>query len=113
MGVELPQDGELPGRTTGYSVLQQTSGRFYLQAPQCGQCEKMASSLITGSNAARLSCSSNCGIRVQRRAALYFNPRPNTMREWGRADSFRGGGPNGPRRFGLPPPAKNNSPETG
>src|ERR1700730_14577157 len=65
MGAELPQDGELPGRTTGYWVLRQTSNPFPSPAPQFGQCERMESSVITGLNAARLSYSKNCAIRVQ------------------------------------------------
>src|SRR5208282_222088 len=70
MGAELPQDGELPARTTGYWVLGRTSNPFPSPAPQFGQCEKMESSVITGLNAARLSCSNNCAIRVQQWAAF-------------------------------------------
>jgi hypothetical protein len=54
MGAELPQDGELPGRTTGYWARRQTSSLFPLQAPQFGQCGKMEGFLITGLNGAPL-----------------------------------------------------------
>jgi hypothetical protein len=70
MGAELPQDGELPGRTTGYWILRQASNPFPSPAPQFGQCEKMESSVITGLNAARLNCSNNCAIRAQQWAAF-------------------------------------------
>src|SRR2546426_343032 len=51
----------------------QINSQFLSSVPQFWQCEKMESSVITGLNAARLSCSSNCASRVridQRRATF-------------------------------------------